>query len=183
MKAKIIIFIIAYALCPKAMAEGEIAAAPQVPQKPFRTFISIQRYNMEHNGEEKNALSETKLEINFPNGSLVKLPENGGYWTIGNGQTQEINRTFEIPYSQVQQDGFKFSIQLYRKGSKMMPCNFDVAKLSEYNRGYVCHTDVNYQADRRVPQDRIDREGIQIRVFTDLNSAPKDVPQDSLALK
>lgn len=174
MKAKLITFLVACALFPKAMAEGEI--------KPFRTFISIQRYNMENNGET-NALSETRLEVNFPNGTYVKLPENGGYWTIGNGQTQEINRLFEIPYSQVEKDGFKFSIQLYRKGSKMLPCNFEVSKLSEYNRGYVCHTDVSYQSERKVPQEKIDREGIQIRIFTDLNSAPKDIPQDSLASK
>lgn len=183
MQAKIILFIIAMALSPKAIAEGEVAPTGNPTNKPFRTFINVQRYSVENNGEKNNPTSQTRLEIKFPNGSIVKLPENGGYWTIGNGQTQEINRTFEVPYAYVQQDGVKFSVQLYRKGSKMGPCDFDSAKLSEYNRAYVCHTDVNFQASKNVAQDKIDREGIQIRVFTDLNSTPNEIPQDSLALK
>lgn len=182
MKATIISFILAMVFTPKAIGEEQVQNTVQ-NSKQFRTFIAIQRYNMESNGDEKNPVSQTKMEIVFPNNATVKLPENGGYWTIGNGQTQEINRTFEVPFSYVQQDGFKFTIQLYRKGSKMMPCSFDVAKLSEYNRAYVCHTDLNYQASKNISQDKLDREGVQIRIFTDLNTPPKDMPQEALALK
>jgi hypothetical protein len=161
---------------------GGGSAAP-VLNKPFRTFVTIQRYTVENNGEPSNPISNVRLEITFPNGSKVKLPEGGQYWPIGNGQVQEINRTFEIPYAYIQKDGFKMTIQMYRKGSKMFPCNFDVAALSQFNRAYVCKVDEGFQRRSRVAEQHIDREGVQLRVFTDLNSEPGEIPTDSIALR
>ena len=149
--------------------------------KPYRTFITIQRYNMEQSGDAEQ-ISNVRIEVMFPNQkNPLQLPEGGGFWPIGNGQVQEINRTFELPYQMVQNDGFKFTIQMFRKGSTFLPCQFDVSQLSEFNRGYVCHTDLGYQ-NGLLPEKQ-DKEGIQVRVFTDRNSEAKEIPKEALALK
>jgi hypothetical protein len=161
---------------------GGGSAAP-VLNKPFRTFVTIQRYTVENNGEPSNPISNVRLEITFPNGNKVTLPEGGQYWPIGNGQVQEINRTFEIPYSYISKDGFKMTIQMYRKGAKMFPCNFHVTALSQFNRAYVCKVDEGFQRRSRIAEQYIDREGVQLRVFTDLNSEPGEIPTDAIALR
>ncbi len=163
--------------------DGVIAASVKKEVKPYRTFITIQRYNMESNGEPSTPISNVRIEIRFPNGNKFELPGNSQFWPIGNGQVQEINRTFELPWQYVQNDGFKFQIQMIRKGSEFLPCQFDVATLSEFNRSYVCHTDLGWQANQRTAPENMDKEGIQVRVYSDLNSTPKEIPNDSLALK
>jgi hypothetical protein len=65
----------------------------------------------------------------------------------------------------------------------MFPCNFDVAALSQFNRAYVCKVDEGFQRRSRVAEQHIDREGVQLRVFTDLNSEPGEIPTDSIALR
>ena len=150
---------------------------------PYRTFITIQRYNMENNGEINNPISNVRLELGFPNGSKLQLPEGGNYWPIGNGQVKEINRTYELPFAYVVNDGFKMKIQMVRKGSDMLPCEFQVSSLSEFNRGYTCHTDLGWQTNERIAPERMDKEGIQVRIFTDKAARPGDIPNDSLALR
>lgn len=168
---------------------SEAASAPMVdangtPLSPFRTFIVVQRYNMENNGEPSSPISNVRLEITFPGKSEAKLPEGGQFWPIGNGQVQEINRTFEIPWEYVQgKDGFKFNIQMVRKGSRMLPCEFDVKQISQFNRSYVCHTDLGWQATHKILPEKQDKEGVQIRVFTDKNSMPNEVPSDAIAIR
>lgn len=157
--------------------------APGKVVKPYRTFVTIQRYSVENNGEPGNSISNVRLEIAFPNGSKVQLPEGGQFWPIGNGQIQEINRTFELPFAMLVNDGFSFTIQMVRKGSEMLPCKFDVGQMSQFNRAYTCHTDVSWQVGQKFPENKIDREGIQIRVYTDLNSKPNEIPADAIALK
>lgn len=166
-----------------AYSEDAPAAAPVAQVTPFRTFITVQKYTIEQNGEANQPVSNVRLEVTFPNGKVTKLPENGEYWVIGNGQLQEINRTFELPFAYVQNDGFRFRIQMIRKGSKMLPCEFDVAQLSQFNRAYVCHTDLNWQVSQNLPEDRQDREGVQIRIFTDRQSQPKEIPQNAIAIR
>lgn len=163
--------------------EGTPTVAQIAPVTPFRTFISIQKYTVEQNGEVNQPVSNVRLELTFPNKSTVKLPENGEYWVIGNGQMQEINRTFELPFAFVQNDSFRFRIQMIRRGSKMLPCEFDVAQLSQFNRAYVCHTDLNWQTNQNIPAEKQDREGLQIRVFTDRQSQPKEIPQNAIAIR
>ena len=159
------------------------ADAPKAPVKPYRTWIAIQRYNMENNGESNQPISNVRLEVKFPNGTKHQLPESGQFWPIGNGQVQEINRTYEVPWAWVQNDGFVFEIQMVRKGSEFLPCRFEVATLSQFNRAYVCKTDTAWQANNRITPELMDKESIQIRVFTDLNSKPNEIPSDSIALK
>jgi len=159
------------------------AEAPKLPTKPYRTWIAIQRYNMENNGETNQPISNVRLEVKFPNGQKLQLPESGQFWPIGNGQVQEINRTFEVPWAWVQNDGFVFEVQMIRKGSEFLPCRFEVATLSQFNRAYVCKTDTAWQTNNRVSAEQMDKESIQVRVFTDLNSKPNEIPNDSIALK
>lgn len=160
------------------------ATPTAVKVDPYRTFITIQRYVIENNGEPNNPISNVRVSITFPNGQKVELPEAGQWWPVGNGQAQEINRTFEVPWQVVsQKDGFKFKIQMERKGSQMLPCEFEVAQLSQFNRAYNCQTDVAWQTQQKLPAEKIDKEGIQIRVFTSKNSTPKEIPTDAIALK
>jgi hypothetical protein len=158
-------------------------AQPLQPVKPYRTFITVQRYTVENNGNPNQPVSNVRLEMTFPNGAQAQLPESGDFWPVGNGQSQEINRTYEIPWAYIQNDGFRFSVQMIRKGTKILPCEFDIVTLSQFNRGYICRTDVAYQANKGMSEDKLDKEGIQIRVFTDKNSTPKDIPQDAIALR
>ncbi len=150
--------------------------------KPYRTFLTIERYNMEFSGQP-NEISNVRLEITFPNKKTLELPEGGKFWPIANGQNQEIHRTFELPSDWMVNDGFRLKIQMIRKGSEMLPCLFEVVQLSEFNRGYICQTDTGWQAQQNIPSDQHDREGIQIRVFTDKNSPPREIPNDALAIK
>ncbi len=159
------------------------AEAPKAPAKPYRTWITVQRYNMEQNGEENQPISNVRLEVTFPNGQKLSLPESGQFWPIGNGQVQEINRNYEIPYAWVSNDGFVFTVQMNRKGTVLLPCKFEVATLSQFNRSYVCRTDTGWQASNHVPAEKHDKESIQIRIFTDLNSKPNEIPNDAIALK
>lgn len=172
---------------PVAAAPAVPASAPEavVPAlaRPFRTWVAIQSYIMDTNGDPKNPISNVRIDVKFPGDKNFAMPDAGQYWPIGNGQTQEINRVFEVPASVVQNDGFNFVIQMVRKGSKMLPCNFNVTQLSQYNRTYFCHTDVEWQISQKYPEEKLNKEGIQIRVFTDLNTPAKELPKDAIALR
>ncbi len=171
-------------VAPPAVSPVAAAPAPVIAKMdPYRTFVTIQRYNMDSNGEALKPISNVRLAITFPNGTKITLPEGGQYWPIGNGQAQEINRTFEIPWAYIQADGFKFTVQMERKGSEMLPCNFDIVQLSQFNRGYTCHTDLTWQQQQNMTPEQLDKEGVQVRVFTSKNSEPKEIPTDALALK
>jgi hypothetical protein len=151
--------------------------------KPFRTFLTIQKYNLENSGKSPDKIFHAQLEITFANGSKISLPEGGHQWTIGNGQSQEINRTFEIPWGLVQSDSTRFTVAMVRSGANTSPCEFSAEQLSQFNRGYICHTDAGFQADQGVSQDKIIREAVYIRVFTDRNANPNDIPKDAIALR
>jgi hypothetical protein len=151
--------------------------------QPYRTFIDFQRYNMESNGEPNNPISNVRLTVTFPNGNKVILPEGSQWWPIGNGQAQEIHRMYELPFSYIVNDGFKFTVQMERKGSPMLPCQFDIVQLSQFNRAYTCHTDLTWQQSKNIPAENLDKEGIQIRIFTSKNSEPKEIPSDALAIR
>lgn len=168
---------------PPKPATMEAAQPSTAAVKPYRTFITVQQYAIENNGDVNQPISNVRLEFKFPNKIEFLLPENDQYWPIGNGQVQEINRTYEVPWAFIQKDGFNFTIQMVRKGTKLLPCNFEVTQLSQFNRSYVCKTDVVWQTNQKIPEDKIDREALQVRVFTDLNSRPKEIPDNAIALR
>lgn len=151
--------------------------------KPFRTFLTIQKYNLENSGKAADKIFNARIEISFPNGSKLILPEGGHRWPISNGQSQEINRTVEIPWAFVQSDATRFTVSILRSGATIAPCEFAAEQLSQFNRGYICHTDAGFQADQGTPQEQIVRESVYVRVFTDRNSTPKEIPTDALALR
>lgn len=152
--------------------------------KPFRTFVTIKKYNLENNGNSSKPISNVKLEIKFPGGNEIELPEAGHFWSIGNNQSQEINRTFEIPFSMIRNDGFSLELTMVRKGKKILPCKFEIARISQFNRSYVCRTDVAFQMNQQhLSEERVSKEAVEIRVFSDLNSTPTEIPKDVIALK
>ena len=151
--------------------------------KPFRTFLTIQKYNLENSGKASDKIFNARLEISFPNGSKLTLPEGGHRWPISNGQSQEINRTIEIPWAFVQSDATHFTVSILRSGSTIAPCEFNAEQLSQFNRGYVCHTDAGIQAEAGTPAEQIVRESVHVRVFTDRNSTPREIPTDAIALR
>lgn len=169
-----------YTGCKKeATEEEQTAVVDNYVGKPYRAFVTIQRYNLEQIGTGSDAIANVRLEIKMPGGTQVVLPESGQYFPIGNRQTQEINRTFEIPWKYIRNDSFKMAIQMIRRGSDMLPCEFDVAQLSQFNRAYVCHTDVQWQITHdKATDETADKEGVQIRVFTDLNSPASEIPKE-----
>ena len=168
-----------------ATADNQMAPPATILKeiKPYRTFVTIQRYNLESTGSQSQGINNSRLEIKFSDGSKAALPESGHYWPIGQGQTQEVNRTFEIPWSMIQNDSTHFTIQMVRSGTKLAPCEFAVEQISQFNRAYVCHTDVAAQTEMKIPSDRIVKESVQIRVFSDRNSTPNEIPKDAIALK
>lgn len=168
---------------PVAAASSSTDSSLPSDKKPSHYYIQLQRYNIKNSGRKDNAISNVRLSVTFPNKSQTNLPENGQYWPIGNGQVQEINRTYELPAQYVQNDEFKFQIQMDNKGNPFLPCEFDVTQISQFNRAYVCSVDVGWQKAHGVKDEDLDEEAIQIRVFTDLNSDKKEIPPDAIALK
>lgn len=167
----------------RALPETETTSEPVIT-KPYRAFITIKKYNLENNGIPSKPISNVKLELSFPSGHKVELPEGGHYWSIGNNQSQEINRTFEVPFAYVQKDGFSFELKMVRKGKTILPCRFDVARLSQFNRTYVCRTDIAFQLNQQnLPEDKVAKEAVEVRVFSDINSLPAEIPKDVIALK
>lgn len=164
-------------------ANGIQAGAASVPVTPYRTWLTLEGFVMENNGDPENPISNVRLEVTFPQGQKLELPGNGQYWTIGNGQVQEIKQTFELPWSAIQADGFQFTVQMVRKGSELLPCKFDIKQLSQFNRKYFCHTDVAWQLNQKLPENKIEKEGIEVRVFTDKNTPAKEFPKEAIAFK
>jgi hypothetical protein len=162
---------------------AQAVPAKPAPVAPFRTFMTIQRYTLESNGDPSNNISNVRLEMKFPGDVQIKLPGGDQHWPIGNGQVQEVNQTFEIPWAYVRNDSFSFVLQMVRKGAQILPCQFDVKELSHFNRTYTCQTDVGWQQREKVPENRINREGVAIRIFTDRNTPSKEIPKDAVALK
>jgi hypothetical protein len=170
---------------------AEEMAAPAVPfdqqVKPYRTFVTVQRYNLENNGTPGKMASNVRVEVTFPNGSpkgvTLELPEGGDSWPVGNGQSQEINRTFEIPHAFLQADGFNMRVQMHEQGRIIDPCEISVQQLSQFNRAYNCQTDVAAQLKGNTAPDRVVKAGIQLRVFTDRNSEKKEIPQNAIAIR
>lgn len=166
---------------PNAYTEEGAAAVAEV--KPYRTFLTIKRYDLENSGIPSKPVSTVKLDISFPQGVNFQLPEGGNAWSIGNNQSQEINRTFEVPWSFIAKDSFAFEIKMKRKGKDINPCKFKVEQVSQFNRTYICRTDVAYQQNQKIPDAKIAKEAIEIRIFSDRNSPAAEVPKDAIALK
>ncbi|MBI3294816.1 MAG: hypothetical protein HYZ71_08805 [Deltaproteobacteria bacterium] len=174
-----LVLILTYTGCKKDSVKEETAVVNTYTGKPYRTFVTIQRYNLEQLGASTDSISNVRLAITFPDGQSFTLPESGQYWPIGNAQTQEINRTFEIPWRWLRSDGFRMTVQMERRGADFLPCVFDITQLSLFNRSYVCHTDVQWQITQDHATDATaDKEGVQVRVFTDLNSNANEIPKE-----
>lgn len=151
--------------------------------QPFRTWVALEGFIMESNGDPANPISSVRLAVTMPGKLRLDLPGNGQYWTIGNGQMQEIHQIVEIPWEAVSaSDGFPFRVQIVRKGSTLLPCEFQVTQLSQFNRKYFCHTDVNWQISQNVPEENLEKEGIEVRVFTDKNTPANELPKEVLAM-
>jgi hypothetical protein len=182
-KASLALTLVLATVTTKAIPETEAKGEPTLT-KPYRTFVTIKKYNLENNGIPSKPVSNVRLEISFPGGHKLELPEGGHYWSIGNNQSQDINRTFEVPYDFIQKDGFSFDVTMVRKGKKILPCHFEVAHLSQFNRSYVCRTDVAFQMNQQsIPEEKVAKEAIEVRVFSDINSTPAEIPKDAIALK
>ena len=149
-------------------ANGQVAGLPKKPVVPYETFIEIQNYQLQNSGIPGNQIHNVHVELTFPNGKKITLPEGGQDWPIANGQMQPINLTYKIPFKYIQNDGFTFTLQMVRRGADLQPCVFKVDELSQFNRSYVCRTDTNWQSTQRVPEEKWDKEAVQVRVSTDI---------------
>lgn len=180
------ILTIAMFLNSKAVyAEQMIPPKPPKPRlQPYRTFLHVQRYMIENTGDPQHPIANVKIVIKTPSGQELELPGNREYWPIGNGQFQEINRIYELPWEIIKDDGFTFSMTMVNQRSFIKPCKFEVVTLSQFNRSYVCRVDEDWQTRKNIPPERLDKEAIQIRVFTDLAHTPKNqIPKDAIAIR
>lgn len=85
----------------------------------FRTYISIE-----------NVTEDTSLE--------VTMPELDGKMSEKPLARQERGKKYEIPYAIAKADRFKFVVQMSKPGHKILPCEFVIEQLRQYDRGYVC---------------------------------------------
>lgn len=152
--------------------------------KPFRTFVTIESYHQESNGRKSDSTSQVQLEVKLgPNQKLV-LPEPKKFWTVQNQKSQPIHQTFEVPSELIQQDGFSFEITMIEKGKTILPCSIKVTELSKFNRSYMCRTDVNFQSNQQhIPEDKLAKQGVEVRVFSDLNVKNKELPKNLLVFR
>lgn len=152
-------------------------------QKPFRTFITLKSYHLAQSGNTAPEHS-IQLKLKLEGQEALPLPQKDLSWTLSNGGTQTIDQTFEIPFEAISSDSFSFEVQMLREGKKIEPCRFTVTQLSQYNRNYICRSDVNYQLHKQnLPQDKISKEAIEVRVFTSLKTKKKEIPRQVIALK
>jgi len=151
--------------------------------KSFRTFVTLKSYRLEQSG---NSLTKHNIQLKVKLGEkeASSLPQRELAWTLPTGSTQAINQTFEIPFEALSSDHFSFEVQMLRDGKTIEPCRFLVTQVSQYNRNYVCRSDLNHQTQKQnLPLTKISKEAIEVRVFTSLNIPKREIPQKVIALK
>lgn len=167
----------------KPAETGIVEQAPTLTITPYRTFLTVTKYNLIKTGRPDQRISNVRLEIEFPDKAKVQLPGKGQYWTIGDGQVQEIQSTFEIPFEYLKNDGFILTVQMDRKSAWIKPCRIEITELSRFNRTYTCRTDVGWQRQRKIPEENFDLEEVELRVFTDKNTPAREIPSQPIALR
>jgi hypothetical protein len=144
--------------------------SPADPQKSFRTFVTVKAL---HHGAGSLSSSEppqVRLQIKLPDGRTLKLRE------------KDIDQSFEIPFDFVKQDSFGMEVTMLGEGTNILPCKIYVNQLSQYNRSYRCQTDIGFQVNQQhIPESKATREGVEFRVFTDVQSDKKEIPRKLLA--
>jgi len=151
-------------------------------KKSFRTFVTLKSYHLAQSG---NALPNHHIQLKVKLGEkeTSSLPQRELAWTLPTGGTKAINQTFEIPFEVLSSDSFSFEVQMLREGKTIEPCRFAVTQVSQYNRNYVCRSDVNHQTrNQNLPSNKISKEAIEVRVFTSLNTPKKEIPRQVIAL-
>ncbi|NBX93353.1 MAG: hypothetical protein EB078_05310 [Proteobacteria bacterium] len=155
-----------------------------VTSKPYRTFITIKAVNQEQPLKKAEESAQIRLELQLPGRKPVFLPEKNKFWTLRKSESQKVEQTFEIPYAVIQNDGFQFDVTMVKKGKTIQPCHFEVKELSQFNRTYFCRTDVNFQLNQQhIREDKITKQEVEIRVFSDVNTHSKDLPKKLASLE
>lgn len=126
------------------------------PVKPFQTFVTLESYSYLNPNPEAQKVS---MEISLPEGKTQKIPSQES-WEVTPGKEQVINQTLEIPFESIKKDAFRFTIQIFRSGTKLGPCNFEIKNISEYNRTYICHLAYSKKASE-------EKDTLHLRVHTD----------------
>jgi len=159
---------------------------PAIEKKPssYRAYVTLKAYHQEQNGNPKNPESQVRVQITFPDQKKIELPDRNRFWSVKDKQTQDINETFEVPQEFIQNDGFSFEVAIIDKGKEIVPCQIRVNQLSQFNRNYFCRTDVNAQANQqKIQEEKLAKQAVELRVFSDVNSSSKEIPKKLLALK
>ena len=139
-------------------------------QKSFRTFVTVKALHQGDGSVSSPNNSEVRLQIKLPDGRTLKLREN------------DIDQSFEIPFDFVKQDSFGMEVTMLGERKNILPCKITVHQLSQYNRSYRCQTDVGFQINQQhIPENKATREGVEFRVFTDVQSDKKEIPRKLLA--
>ena len=140
------------------------------PQKSFRTFVTVKALHHGVGSLSSSDPSEIRLQIKLPDGRTLKLRE------------KDIDQSFEIPFDFVKQDSFGMEVTMLGEGKHILPCQIYVHQLSQYDRSYRCQTDIGFQVSQQhIPENRATREGVEFRVFTDVQSDKKEIPRKLLA--
>ena len=150
----------------------------------YKAYVTVKAYHQEYNGSAKRPDSQVRVQIHFPDQKKIELPSSDQFWSVSNKQTQDINETFEVPQEFLVADGFSFEVSIIEKGKDIQPCKVKVNQLSQFNRTYFCRTDVNAQVNQlHLKEDKVAKQAVELRVFSDINSTSKEIPRKLVALK
>ena len=100
------------------------------------------------------AAGGSQLELELPDGTKHAIKRRG--------------ERFEIPSAFAQKNGFKFVIQMRRRDIAIMPCEFTVEGLSDFNRRLICRTYETNDATSNQSAKQAVHESVEVRVYTEV---------------
>lgn len=164
----------------RAVQAAAVAASNSLP---YRTFVILESFANDKIESTANLPAETRVEVSFPNGTKTAFPAENEFWKIAVGEKQEINRTFEIPLRYIHGEKFEIRVQMIIPGQEVDPCLITVQNVPQFNREYVCKTDVPEQLKSKHSFNKLVNQKLRLRVVTDVNSEATRLPEGAVALK
>ena len=154
------------------------------PTAQLVVSVTLEKFVWEPSPSATDPSSQVQFVLSFPGGQKVSFPQKSAdkAWTLQAGKPLEIGETLTVPPEVVHGDQFHFTLQVLRQGILLSPCEFDVAQVSQFNRTYTCHTDLNWQRNHGFSEEQLEKDTVQLRVYS--NAKPSQnvsLPREPLA--